>query len=98
MGRLDDIVDRNKNPRKHRRAMFPISIGLSLFVLFIIISMVCTDLGDPPKKAEPAADGDRAAREGPGSRHRASRRATRTAAARQRQRDRGQRAPAAAAD
>ena len=55
MGRLDDIVDRNKNPRKHRRAMFPISIGLSLFVLFIIISMVCTDLSDPPKPATPAA-------------------------------------------
>ena len=33
--------------------MFPLSIGLSLFVLFIIISMVCTDLSDPPKKAEP---------------------------------------------
>ncbi len=56
MGRLDDIIDRNKNPRKHRRAMFPISIGLSLFVLFIIISMVCTDLGDSPKQDDaPAA-------------------------------------------
>ena len=59
MGRLDDIIDRNKNPRKHRRAAFPIGIGLSLFVLFIIISMVCTDLSDPPKQDVAPAEVDK---------------------------------------
>jgi hypothetical protein len=49
MGRLDDIVARNKHPRRHRRAAFPIGIGLSLFVLLILVLMIFTDLAAPPK-------------------------------------------------
>ncbi|NVB78156.1 MAG: hypothetical protein HOV81_07170 [Kofleriaceae bacterium] len=55
MGRLDDIVARNKHPRRHRRAAFPIGIGLSLFVLLILVLMIFTDLDAPPKTtSEPA--------------------------------------------
>jgi hypothetical protein len=54
MGRLDDIVARNKHPRRHRRAAFPIGIGLSLFVLLILVLMIFTDLGASPNKSPQA--------------------------------------------
>lgn len=48
MGRLDDIIDRNKHPRKHSKQRFPIGIMLSAFVLLILVLMIFTDLGMTP--------------------------------------------------
>ena len=55
MGRLDDIIDRNKHPRKHSKHRFPVGIMLSGFVLLILILMIFTDLGmtPAPKQAQP---------------------------------------------
>lgn len=51
MGRLDDIIARNKNPRRHGRASLSIGIGLSLFVLLILVLMIFTDLDESPNTA-----------------------------------------------
>lgn len=53
MGRLEDIVERNKNPRKHRQGRFPFGIAVAAFVLLILVLMIFTDLDAPPKKAQP---------------------------------------------
>lgn len=59
MGRLDDIIARNKNPRKHRQMRFPLGLMLSAFVLLILILMIFTDAvikpDDKKKLAAPAA-------------------------------------------
>ena len=49
MGRLDDIIDRNKHPRKHSKMRFPLGIMLSAFVLLILVLMIFTDLADSPE-------------------------------------------------
>jgi hypothetical protein len=48
VGRLDDIIDRNKNPRKHRKMRFPLGLMLSAFVLLILILFIFTDLAQSP--------------------------------------------------
>lgn len=53
MGRLDEIIERNKNPRKHRQGRFPFGIAVSAFVLLILVLMIFTDLDAPPKTAPP---------------------------------------------
>jgi hypothetical protein len=53
VGRLEDIVERNKNPRKHRQGKFPFGIAVSAFVLLILVLMIFTDLAAPPKKTQP---------------------------------------------
>lgn len=45
MGRLDDIIERNKNPKRTER--MTVGIGVSLFLLLIILLMTLTDLGIP---------------------------------------------------
>ncbi len=47
MGRLDDIIRRNKHPKRFGERL-TVGIGLGLFVLLIILLMVLTDLGLPP--------------------------------------------------
>lgn len=49
MGKLDDIIARNKNPKRFGERM-TVGIGLGVFVLFILIMMVCTDLGRRPEE------------------------------------------------
>lgn len=59
MGRLDDIIDRNRNPRKHRKTRFPVGIMLSAFVLLVLVLMIFTDLAvspTPTQEPAPAAD------------------------------------------
>jgi hypothetical protein len=58
VGRLDDIIARNQNPRKHRKMKFPVGMMLSAFVLLVLILMIFTDLGvsPAPKQDAPAAD------------------------------------------
>ena len=48
MGRLDDIIDRNKNPRKHGKMRFPWGIMMAAFVLLILVLMIFTDLDESP--------------------------------------------------
>ena len=55
MGRLDDIIDRNKHPRKHSKMRFPLGIMLSAFVLLILVLMIFTDLADSPDAKTPPA-------------------------------------------
>jgi hypothetical protein len=54
VGRLDDIIDRNKHPRKHSKQRFPVGIMLSGFVLLILILMIFTDLGMTPAPTQTA--------------------------------------------
>jgi hypothetical protein len=55
MGRLEDIIDRNKNPGKHRKMRFPLGLMMAGFVLLILVLMIFTDLDESPGyKAAPA--------------------------------------------
>ncbi len=56
MGRLEDIVDRNQHPRKHRKLQVPVGILLSAFVLLVLVLMIFTDLALSPsdEATEPA--------------------------------------------
>jgi hypothetical protein len=58
MGRLEDIVERNKNPRKHRQGKFPFGIAVSALVLLVLVLMIFTDLAKPnvPDKPAPAPE------------------------------------------
>lgn len=51
MGKLEDIIERNKNPKRFGERM-TVGIGLGVFVLFILFMMVCTKWG-----RRPGADG-----------------------------------------
>ena len=58
MGRLEDIIDRNKHPGKHRKARFPMGLMVAAFVLLILILMIFTDAGvGPPMKPAPPQAG-----------------------------------------
>jgi len=52
VGKLDDIIARNKNPKRFGEKM-TVGIGLSVFVLIILILMVCTNLGERPAEHGP---------------------------------------------
>ncbi len=52
MGRLEDIVERNRHPR-HNRERIMVSVGLGLFVLLILSLMIFTNLGERPEASEP---------------------------------------------
>lgn len=57
MGRLEQIIARNKHPKRFGERL-TVGIGLGLFVLLIIVLMVFTDLGlrpDDPARTAPAA-------------------------------------------
>lgn len=53
MGRLEDIVERNKHPRRNREGRVPWGLLVSAFVLLILVLMIFTD---PPKPASKPAD------------------------------------------
>jgi hypothetical protein len=59
VGRLEDIIDRNKHPGKHRKLRVPVGILLAAFVLLILVLMIFTDAAisptDKPATAEPPA-------------------------------------------
>lgn len=44
MGRLEDIIARNRNPKANRERIV-VSIGFGVFILIILALMVFTDLG-----------------------------------------------------
>jgi hypothetical protein len=51
MGRLEDIVERNKHPAKHRRGRFPWGLAVASFVFLILVLMIFTDLDESPRDA-----------------------------------------------
>jgi hypothetical protein len=58
MGRLEEIIERNKHPGRHRKGRFPLGIGVALFVLIILVLMIFTDLDESPdaKRDTPPAE------------------------------------------
>ena len=58
MGRLEEIVARNKHPGRHRKGV-SMGILVAIFVFVILILMIFTDLDErpdvPKDVAEPAA-------------------------------------------
>ncbi|MBL0213386.1 MAG: hypothetical protein IPQ07_05860 [Myxococcales bacterium] len=56
MGRLEDIIERNRNPKGNRERV-TVGIGIGVFILIILGLMVFTDLGKrpDPTPAQPAA-------------------------------------------
>lgn len=54
MGRLENIVERNRSPRKYSKNRFPLGIGVAIFVFIIIVLMVFTDLDESPTSHAPA--------------------------------------------
>ena len=52
MGRLDDILERNRNPKRTER--LTVGIGVALFLLLIIFLMTFTDLGIPKTAPPPS--------------------------------------------
>jgi hypothetical protein len=61
VGRLDEIIDRNKHPGKHRKMQFPLGLILAAFVLLVLILIIFTDLAFSPmptSEPEPAAEPD----------------------------------------
>ena len=63
MGRLDDIIDRNKHPGKHRKMPIPVGLMQSAFVLLILVLMIFTDAAisptDKPATATPPPSGEK---------------------------------------
>jgi hypothetical protein len=58
VGRLDDIIARNQNPRAHRKRRFPFGLMMSAFVLLVLVLMIFTDLGTSPMPAPQPLDPD----------------------------------------
>jgi hypothetical protein len=59
VGRLDDIIDRNKHPSRHRKRRFPMGIVVAMFVLLVLVLMIFTDLGiteDPAPPQDPPGE------------------------------------------
>jgi hypothetical protein len=52
MGRLEDIVERNKHPRRNREGRVPWGLLVSAFVLLILVLMIFTDPPTPNKPPE----------------------------------------------
>lgn len=58
MGRLEDIVERNRNPRRSARRK-GLGVGIaSVFLLIVLSLLIFTDLASPPDQPPPAASGD----------------------------------------
>jgi uncharacterized lipoprotein YbaY len=54
VGRLDDIIARNKEPGKHSKGgRVPMSMLLSIFVVVILFLVIFTDLDETPRDAQP---------------------------------------------
>ena len=59
MGRLENIIERNKHPRRHGRKGVTMGIALGLFVFVILVLMIFTDLDESPVQPEPVAPAGR---------------------------------------
>lgn len=47
MGRLEDIVARNKHPGRYRKRKVPYGVAVSVLVLVVLALAIFTDLGIP---------------------------------------------------
>jgi hypothetical protein len=61
MGRLEDIVERNKHPRRYRRRGVTMGMLLGLFVFVILVLVIFTDFEETPVKQQstPAPSGEK---------------------------------------
>jgi hypothetical protein len=57
VGRLEDIVERNQNPKRFGERI-TVGIGFGVFLLIILALMVFTDLGKRPAEAPPPPSRD----------------------------------------
>jgi len=61
VGRLDDIIERNKNPRRALRRKKGVAIGglVSVVLFVVLLLLIFTNLAQPPEDAypQPAAAG-----------------------------------------
>jgi len=56
MGRLEEIVERNQHPGRHRKGgRFPMGMAVGVFVFVILILVIFTDFEDRPAPPAPAA-------------------------------------------
>ncbi|CAN5876085.1 hypothetical protein BH11MYX3_BH11MYX3_25550 [soil metagenome] len=58
MGRLEDIIERNRNPKANRERL-TVGIGMGVFILIILGLMVFTDLGKRPAPVAPDGSASR---------------------------------------
>lgn len=61
MGRLENIIERNRNPKRGER--MTVGIGFGVFILIIIALMVFTDLGARPDATQPAPTSEKRVRD-----------------------------------
>jgi hypothetical protein len=55
VGRLENIIERNRHPGRHRKRKGLVGIGLATLVVFVaLILLIFTDLANPPEAAKPA--------------------------------------------
>jgi hypothetical protein len=59
VGRLEDIVERNQHPRRHRKMKVPYGLMVSLLVLVVLVLVIFTDLGMPKQEPKPPPDHSR---------------------------------------
>lgn len=51
MGRLENIIERNKHPSRHRKGgRFPMNLLLAVFVCVILFLIIFTDLDESPRQ------------------------------------------------
>jgi hypothetical protein len=48
MSRLENIVERNKHPGRHRKSGVTMGVFMAMFVFLILILMIFTDLDESP--------------------------------------------------
>lgn len=54
MGRLENIIERNRHPGRHRKRKGLVGIGLATLVVFVaLILLIFTDLASPPEASRP---------------------------------------------
>jgi hypothetical protein len=59
VGRLENIIERNRHPGRHRKRKGLVGIGLATLVVFVaLILLIFTDLANPPEAAKPPGVGD----------------------------------------
>jgi hypothetical protein len=54
VGRLENIIERNRHPGRSRKRKGLVGIGLATIVVFVaLILLIFTDLASPPEAAKP---------------------------------------------
>jgi hypothetical protein len=55
VGRLENIIERNRHPGRHRKRKGLVGISLATLVVFVaLILLIFTDLASPPEASDPS--------------------------------------------